>query len=124
MTIKGALAAGAVLLTMSGCSSGPASSEPAPSASESSATALRFAPVLNDTQQKSLVSEVRPLAPQLAEDKLIYNSRYVCTQALRGSRQKSLVATADRLFTTASDPITPDEAVKLVAAVQKNGFCK
>lgn len=119
MTVKRAVAAGAIVLALAGCSSPAASSTP-----KSSATSKPTAPDPSAVQQNALVSEVGRLAPKVTKERVISNSKLLCTHALRGISKKGLEAAATKAFTLPADPVTAAEATSIVAAVKKNGFCK
>lgn len=119
MTTRHILAIAGIAFALAGCSPTSPAAEQRPS---STAKPIPARPT--EAQIKDLVSRVAPIAPKIAPATIASKSRYVCSAILQGGSQKALTMTATKHFETAADPVSADEAVRLVAAVKANGFCK
>lgn len=117
MTMRRAIVAAVILFPLAGCSSTPAA-EPSPSETK------RTIPQVTDVQSKDLIARIAPIVPKQPQPGISQKARYVCSAILQGGSQKALDATAIKHFALPADPVTAEEAARIVAAVKANGFCK
>lgn len=119
MNAKRALATVAILLALSSCGSTPPL---APQASSAVAGVKTPRPTV--AQGKDLLSKLKPLAPKIAEERIIDKGRWVCASIIKKDSAADVAKTASKHFADEADPVTADEATRIVAVVRGNGFCK